>query len=142
VARQYIKEYFARYSGVQAFMDGLVERARREGGARTLLGRFRPLPDISTRNFQARAYAERMAKNTPIQGTAADILKRAMIEVQRRLEASPEAGGARMLLTVHDELVLEVKAKQADATKALARDAMEHAFTLDVPLQVDVGAGL
>ncbi len=141
VAKTYIKEYFDRYSGVQRFMEELVNRARQDGGARTLLGRFRPLPDIGTRNYQARAYAERMAKNTPIQGTAADILKRAMIDVQRRLETEKAAEGTRMLLTVHDELVLEAPEGREAAIRDLVKDAMEHAFTLSVPLQVDVGAG-
>src|SRR5262249_45341480 len=128
-------------AGVQAFMESLVEKARREGGARTLLGRFRPLPDIATRNYSLRAYAERMAKNTPIQGTAADILKRAMIDVQGRLDRGRAARGTRMLLTVHDELVLESPREREAEMRTLVQEAMEHAFTLDVPLKVDVGAG-
>ena len=139
VAKQYIKEYFARYKGVHDFMEELVVRARRDGGARTLLGRFRPLPDLSTRNFTARAYAERMAKNTPIQGTAADILKQAMIDVQAAIEQKEPA--ARMLLTVHDELVLEAPAERAEAVGALVQHTMEQAAQLEVTLQVDVGTG-
>ncbi|MCS6913722.1 MAG: DNA polymerase I [Myxococcales bacterium] len=140
-AKRYIESYFARYSRVYTFLNELVERARTEGGARTVLGRFRPLPDIHARNYQARAYAERMAKNTPLQGTAADILKLAMIAVQRRLDSSPEVAGTRMLLTVHDELVLEAEQARAPTAAALVREAMEGALQLNVPLRVDVGMG-
>jgi DNA polymerase-1 len=138
-ARRYIQQYLARYKGVKEYMDRLVLDARRDGGARTLQGRFRPLPDIAHKSYPLRAAAERMAKNTPIQGTAADILKRAMIRVQERLLA--EAKGVRMLLTVHDELVLEAPQERAEAAAALAKEAMEGAFRLDVPLLVDVGIG-
>ena len=138
VAKQYIREYFARYRGVQEYMDDLVARARRDGGARTLLGRFRPLPDLTNKNYAVRAYAERMAKNTPLQGTAADIMKQAMIDVQNRLTEESDAR-VRLLLTVHDELVLEAPADSADAVAERVRSAMETAVTLAVPLKVDVG---
>ena len=138
LAKRYIEEYFARYHGVRSFMDELVKRARQDGGARTLRGRFRPLPDLTSKNFPARGYAERMAKNTPIQGTAADILKQAMIDVQRVLgEKEPTT---KMLLTVHDELVLEAPLDRKDAVCTLLKDTMEKAETLSVPLTVDVGA--
>lgn len=138
LARQYIEEYFARYKGVKDFMDELVLRARRDGGARTLLGRFRPLPDLTSRNYSVRAYAERIAKNTPIQGTAADILKQAMIDVQAQLQEKEPT--TRMLLTVHDELVLEAPQERQEAVSELVRSAMERAVALNVPLRVDVGA--
>jgi DNA polymerase-1 len=138
LAKQYIEEYFVRYKGVKDFMDELVLRARRDGGARTLLGRFRPLPDLTSRNYQMRAYAERIAKNTPIQGTAADILKQAMIDVQAQLSAREPA--TRMLLTVHDELVLEAPQDRQEPVCALVQTAMERAVELKVPLKVDVGA--
>jgi DNA polymerase-1 len=137
VAREYIKEYFARYLGVKSYMDRLVAQARAEGGARTLLGRFRPLPDLSSSNYAVRSYGERMAKNTPLQGTAADILKQAMIDVEKAIEAEQPA--AHMLLTVHDELVLEAPSAKAEAVAELVRQAMERAAELSVPLQVDVG---
>ena len=138
VAKQYIREYFARYRGVQEYMDDLVARARRDGGARTLLGRFRPLPDLTNKNFAVRAYAERVAKNTPLQGTAADIMKQAMIDVQTQLEKAGDAR-VRLLLTVHDELVLEAPEAIADSIGDHVRSAMENAVTLAVPLKVDVG---
>ncbi len=138
LAKQYIEEYFARYKGVKDFMEELVLRARRDGGARTLLGRFRPLGDLTSRNYAARAYAERIAKNTPIQGTAADILKQAMINVQTELAASEPT--TRMLLTVHDELVLEAPADRQAAVSTLVQTAMERAATLRVPLRVELGA--
>ena len=137
VAKQYILEYFARYRRVQEFMDELVARARSEGGARTLLGRFRPLPELNGRNFPLRGYAERMAKNTPIQGTAADILKQAMIDVQAEL--TRQEPQARMLLTVHDELVLETPTERAESVGQLVQQTMERAAVLSVPLKVDVG---
>jgi DNA polymerase-1 len=139
VAKEYIREYFARYRGVRDFMEELVVRARSEGGARTLLGRFRPLPDLSNKNFALRGYAERMAKNTPIQGTAADILKQAMIDVQAQLGAHEPT--TRMLLTVHDELVLEAPSERSEAVGTLVKTTMEKAAVLSVPLQVDVGTG-
>lgn len=138
LAKEYIEEYFARYRRVKQFMEELVLRARADGGARTLLGRFRPLPELTSRIYTVRGYAERMAKNTPVQGTAADILKRAMIDVQAALKEREPA--ARMLLTVHDELVLEAPEPRRDAVCELVKAAMERAATLSVPLQVDVGA--
>ncbi len=138
-ARRYISDYFARYAGVAAFMERLIAEGKRDSGARTLLGRFRPLPDIHSRNRTVRQYAERMARNTPIQGTAADILKLAMIAVEERLER--EAPSAKMLLTVHDELVLEAPAAEAERVGALVGETMERVFPLEVPLRVDVGIG-
>ncbi|PSM32125.1 DNA polymerase I [Haliangium sp. UPWRP_2] len=138
VAKDYIREYFARYRGVQEFMNDLVAHARRDGGARTLLGRFRPLPDLTNRNFAVRAYAERVAKNTPLQGTAADIMKQAMIDVQTGLVAANNPQ-VRLLLTVHDELVLEAPEAVAEKVASDVQQAMEGAVKLAVPLKVDVG---
>ncbi|HEX2570215.1 MAG TPA: DNA polymerase I [Polyangia bacterium] len=138
-ARKYIDAYMARYAGVARFMNDLVAQARRELVARTLLGRIRHLPDLESKNRTTRSAAERMARNTPIQGTAADLLKLAMIQVQGRLEA--EAPRSRMLLTVHDELVLEAPEAEAERVGALVREAMEKVWTLEVPLAVDVGIG-
>ena len=139
-AKQYIQDYFKRYKGISGFMDMLLQKARQEGGARTVLGRFRPLPDLSASNYQVRAYAERMAKNTPIQGSAADILKRAMIDVQQALQKEP-AWQARMILTVHDELIIEADVSFQDQVAGCIKQHMEHALTLSVPLQVDIGMG-
>ena len=136
-AQRFIDAYFERFPGVRRYMDELRERARAEGVVTTLFGRIRRIANLDAANANVRAAAERMAINAPIQGTAADIIKLAMIEVHRRLEGSP----ARLLLQVHDELVLEVPAGERDAVAAEVRDAMEHVIELDVPLVVDIGSG-
>ncbi|MDI7267484.1 MAG: DNA polymerase I [Myxococcota bacterium] len=138
-ARRFIDDYFARYGGVREYMDRTVSEARAAGMVRTMLGRRRFLPQINSRNPTARGQAERMAMNTPIQGTAADIIKIAMIGVACALDR--EKMRSRMLLTVHDELVFECPAAETNALKALVRETMEGAATLDVPLVVDVGEG-
>jgi DNA polymerase I len=144
-ARRYIERYFATFSGVRDYMLKVIVDARTLGYSTTLLGRKRPLPDLRSPSFQARAGAERMARNTPIQGSAADILKLAMIAMQRRLDHDAEAGGplagARMLLTVHDELVFEVAAERADALLEAARHEMVGVVALKVPLKVDAAKG-
>ena len=146
-ARRYIERYFETFSGVRDYMQRVIAEARDSGVSTTLLGRRRPLPDLRSPNFQARSAAERMARNTPIQGSAADILKLAMIAMQRRLDAEAGAGsngplaGARMLLTVHDELVFEVPAARADALVAAAREEMSGVVKLAVPLAVDAAKG-
>ncbi len=135
-AARFIESYFARYEGVRTFMEQTVERARQGEAVRTLLGRRRFLPNLHSGNRGLRAEAERVAKNTPIQGTAADLMKVAMVKIGQ--EPLP---GVRMILTVHDELVFEVpEAKVAEVT-VLVREAMASAMTLDVPLVVDVGSG-
>ncbi len=138
-AQQTIDAYFARYQGVRRFLDETVEAARAQGFVTTLLGRRRYLPDLSSRNRVLRSAAERMAVNTVIQGTAADLIKQAMVEVERALEAAGLR--AQMILQVHDELVFEVPAAEAEATGALVRERMERVFALDVPLLVEVGMG-
>jgi DNA polymerase-1 len=136
-AARFIEAYFTRYAGVRAFMEKTVESAKHGEAVRTLLGRRRFLPNLHSANRALRFEAERVAKNTPIQGTAADILKLAMI----RLGEHPPAPGATMVLTVHDELVFEVpEGSVAPATKKI-REAMEGAVKLDVPLVVDAGHG-
>lgn len=139
VAQSYIDSYFARYEGVARYMDRVIEEAGRTGHVTTLLGRRRPLPDLSSRNQNHRSGAERMARNTPIQGSAADIIKLAMLRCQARLEQS--FGDVRMLLTVHDELVFEAPEGQADEVAKAMTEEMEQALPLDVPLKVDVGIG-
>ncbi|MDR1727195.1 MAG: DNA polymerase I [Acidobacteriota bacterium] len=135
-AQAFIDAYFQRYQGVRAWLDGTVEETRRTGMVRTLYGRLRQIPDINSRDFNARGFAERTAVNSPIQGTAADIVKIAMIRVERELRAGGMA--ARILLQVHDELVLEAPEAEAEATRDLLRREMEGAAQLLVPLKVDL----
>jgi DNA polymerase-1 len=138
-AQAFIDAYFAGFPRVRAFIDQTLETARQTGVVTTMAGRRRLVPNLTSRNFQMRAQAEREAVNMPIQGTAADILKKAMIDLHREL---PRRGlGAQMILTVHDELLFEADRDQADATAAVVRELMEHAVTLSVPLTVDVGIG-
>ena len=138
-AQEFIDAYFAGFPRVRAFIDGLLDQARRTGSVTTMFGRRRLVPDINNRNYQLRGEAERRAMNFPIQGSAADILKRAMIDVHARLLDARL--GARMILTVHDELLYEAPQAQADAAAALVREVMESAVTLKVPLTVDIGIG-
>ncbi len=138
-AKRYIDAFFERYAGVARFMEETVEQAGRTGGVRTLLGRWRGLPDIRSKNRGLRAAAERVARNTPIQGTAADLMKVAMVRIDEALRAQQLA--SLMLLTVHDELVFEVAPGEEDALSALVKDRMEHVMELAVPLVVDVGVG-
>jgi DNA polymerase-1 len=141
-AREYIASYFNRYSGVRAYMDNAIATARAAGESSTLLGRRRPLPEIRSTRAQERAYAERIARNTPVQGTAADLLKLAMLRVDAGIEAGAEgAAGAELLLTVHDELVFEVPEARVPAFQAWVKAEMEGVYALKVPLVVDVGAG-
>jgi DNA polymerase-1 len=141
-ARDYIASYFNRYAGVRAYMENAIIEARATGESSTLLGRRRPLPDIRSTRAQDRAYAERIARNTPVQGTAADLLKLAMLRVDAGIEAgAPGAAGAELLLTVHDELVFEVPEAGVAAFGAWVKHAMETVYELRVPLTVDVGSG-
>jgi DNA polymerase I len=136
-ASQFIAAYFQRFQGVARFMEQTVDQARSGEAVRTVLGRRRFLPNLHSANRGLRFEAERVAKNTPIQGTAADILKRAMIA----LGEGDVVPGARMILTVHDELVFEVPEDAVEKAQPLIKEAMESAFRLDVPLEVDVGSG-
>jgi DNA polymerase-1 len=136
-ASQFIAAYFQRFQGVARFMEQTVDQARSGEAVRTVLGRRRFLPNLHSANRGLRFEAERVAKNTPIQGTAADILKRAMIA----LGEGDVVPGARMILTVHDELVFEVPEDEVEKAQPLIKEAMESAFRLDVPLEVDVGNG-
>ena len=137
-AHQYIETYFARYGRVREYMDKTIAAARRTQSVSTLLGRIRALPDINAKQPAARNYAERIARNTPIQGSAADILKLAMLRVHRSLETFPRV---RLLLTVHDELVFEVPEGDLGSFCPWVQREMEAAFTLKVPLVVDVHHG-
>ena len=138
-ARRFIDQYFERFSGVRAFLDEQVSLAKERGYVETLARRRRYVPELASRNWNIRAHGERIARNTPIQGTAADVIKKAMIEVQQALE---EAGsGAMMLLQVHDELVLETPAAELETVRDMVVSHMENAAALEVPLVVDTGAG-
>jgi DNA polymerase-1 len=138
-AQELIDAYFAQFPHVKAFMHGIVEQARADGYTTTLLGRRRYLPELSSGNFRDRQMGERMALNAPIQGAAADIIKKAMIELDREL--SERRLSARMLLQIHDELVLEVPDDELDATAAVTKGVMEGIVDLRVPLEVDTATG-
>jgi DNA polymerase-1 len=142
-AQEFIDAYFAGFPGVRAYIDHTLADARRTGVVRTLTGRRRLVPELSSKNGMIRMAAEREAVNMPIQGTAADVLKQAMVDVQAVLAAhdTGRPAPARMILTVHDELVFEVPEQDADTVAELVRGAMERACPLNVPLTVDVGIG-
>ena len=138
-ARAYIDRYFARYQGVRAFIEKTLEATRREGSVRTLFGRMRPIPDIESRNPNQRGFAERTAINTPLQGTAADLIKLAMIAIDREL--TEQGLQTRMVLQVHDELLFEVPTDETAAIETLVRTEMEGVVALSVPLVADLGFG-
>ena len=138
-AQEYIELYFARYPQVKIYMDAIRKQARESGFVETVFGRRLYLPDIDSRNYQRRQYAERSAINAPMQGTAADIIKKAMIDLERQLVE--ESIDAKIIMQVHDELVLEVKDNSVDAVSELVTEAMGKAADLDVVLKVDLGVG-
>jgi len=138
-AEQFIAAYFARYPQVRRFIDETIARARQSGTVRTLLGRLRRLPDLHAKNFQVRAEAERQAMNTPVQGSAADLIKKAMIELHRELRRRGLA--TRLILQIHDELLLEPPEAEAEEVRELVKRVMENALKLDVPLVVDARLG-
>jgi len=138
-AQEYINLYFARYPGVKIYMDDTRTKAKESGFVETVFGRRLYLPDINARNGQMRQYAERTAINAPMQGTAADIIKRAMLLVDAWL--SEDSVDAKVIMQVHDELVLEVPAGESDDVGKKIQQHMIAAATLSVPLEVDVGVG-
>ena len=138
-AAQFITRYFQRYNGVKKWLDQQLEEVRRTGVTRTLLGRLRPIPEINATQPAMRGLAERTALNTPVQGTAADLMKLAMIEADRRLKA--DGLRAEMILQVHDELLFEVSEEEFNQACGLVRETMEHAYSMSVPLVVEVKAG-
>ncbi len=138
-AQQYIDQYFARYHGIQGYMDQILNEARERGYVTTLQGRRRYVPDLQSNNRQVVSAAERVAINTPIQGTAADLIKIAMVAIERRLRQ--EHLQTRMLLQVHDELLFEVPENEIEQIEALVRETMEGVASLSVPLQVEIGRG-
>lgn len=138
-AKEYIAAYMLTYSGVADYMKAIVEKAREDEFVTTLYGRKRPLPDINHSNKLIKAFAERVALNAPIQGTAADIIKLAMVKVHRRIKK--EQLDARLILQVHDELIIEAPAMQADTVKQMLKEEMQNAAKLSVPMLVDVHTG-
>ena len=138
-ARLYIETYFDRYKGVREFIDRLLEETRRKQKVRTVFGRVRPIPDIQSRNANLRGFAERTAVNTPLQGTAADLIKLAMIRIDRKL--TDRKLKSRMTLQVHDELLFDVPEAEVDEVSSLVRREMEGVIELKVPLVADVGVG-
>ncbi len=138
-AKLFIANYFEKYKGVRAFIDKTLEEARRDLKVRTLHGRVRPIPDINSKNFTQRGFAERTAVNTPLQGTAADLIKIAMIRIDDALQK--EGFKTRMTLQVHDELVVELPPKELDTIGPLVKEQMEKVYPLEVPLVADIGVG-
>jgi len=138
-ARKFIDAYFEKYAGVRAFIDTTLEQTRRDQRVKTLFGRIRPIPDINSKNATQRGFAERTAVNTPLQGTAADLIKLAMIRIDE--EIRNRGLKSQMTLQVHDELVFEVPERELDAMKPLVREHMEKAYALEVPLLVEIAVG-
>ena len=138
-ARQFIDNYFGKYAGVRKFIDKTLDEARREMKVTTLFGRVRPIPDINSKNSNQRGFAERTAVNTPLQGTAADLIKIAMIRIDDAIRDRDLK--SRMTLQVHDELVFEVPEAEVDIVRSLVREYMEKVHALEVPLQVEIGVG-
>jgi DNA polymerase-1 len=136
-AAKYIENYFARHKGVQAFINKTIADARENEFVTTLLGRKRPMPDINSPHGGLRAAAERMAINTPVQGSAADMIKIAMVKIHSRLATRD----SRLILQVHDELVLECPPAELEAVKQIVNEEMENALPLSVPVKVDLGYG-
>jgi DNA polymerase-1 len=139
LAQAYIDSYFARYGRVRAYLDSVLAQARSKGYVTTLLNRRRYLAEINSPQAQVRQFAERMAINAPIQGTAADLIKVAMVRISRRL--GEEGFEAAMIMQVHDELVFEAPAAEQEALKALIRREMEGVIQLQVPLKVEISSG-
>jgi len=137
-ARRFIDEYFVRFAGVRAFLDRTVAEARERGFVETIFGRRRYIPELKDKNFSVRAFGERTATNSPLQGSAADLIKVAMIKVADALRPLQ----AKLLLQVHDELVLEAPAPEAERVATLVREHMEGAAALRVPLVATVGIGV
>ena len=138
-AKNYIENYFRTYSGVKKYMDGIIESAKEKGYVETMFARRRYVPDINAKNKQLQAFASRVCRNTPIQGTAADLIKLAMVRVFDRLEKS--GTGARLILQIHDELIIEAPVEKEKEISEMLKYEMEHAANISVPLLADVNAG-
>jgi len=138
-AAQFINAYFTRYRGVKEYLDRVLVETRKTERAKTLFGRIRPISEINAAQMQLRNFAERTALNSPLQGTAADLIKLAMIAIDERLREKKLA--ARMILQVHDELLFEAPVKEREELEKLVKDEMENVHQLEVPLVVEIGAG-
>jgi DNA polymerase-1 len=138
-AKKFIDAYFEKYAGVRRYIDRTLEETRKEQSVKTLFGRTRPIPDITSKNANMRGFAERTAVNTPLQGTAADLIKLAMIQIDEELRARKLK--SRMLLQVHDDLLFEVPENEIELMRGLVREKMESVHKLNVPLLVELGVG-
>ena len=138
-AGKYIDDYFLAYPRMKEFLDGLVAEGKEAGEVKTMYGRIRPIPELSSSNFMQRQFGERIAMNSPIQGTAADIIKIAMIRVSDELKKQNMK--SRMILQVHDELLIEAAEEEVDEVKKILKEEMEHAASLSVPLLADMHTG-
>src|SRR5262249_41004123 len=138
-AKKFIDAYFEKYQGVRKFIDTVLEETRREQRVKTLFGRMRPIPDINSKNANMRGFAERTAVNTPLQGTAADLIKLAMIRIDEELRTRKLK--SRMLLQVHDELLFEVPHAELEILRVLVGEKMQDVYPLKVPVVVEIGVG-
>ena len=138
-AKEYINDYLGSYPNVQKYMKDTVDFAKKNGYVATMFGRRRMIPEIQSKNYQLRSFGERVALNTPIQGSAADIIKLAMVHVYERIEKLKLR--SRLILQVHDELIVEAYKDEVDAVKQLLKDEMEHVCDLKAPLKVDMNVG-
>jgi DNA polymerase-1 len=138
-AKKFIDAYFEKYAGVRRYIDRTLEETRKEQSVKTLFGRTRPIPDINSKNANMRGFAERTAVNTPLQGTAADLIKLAMIQIDEELRSRKLK--SRMLLQVHDDLLFEVPENEIELMRGLVREKMESVHKLNVPLLVELGVG-
>jgi DNA polymerase-1 len=138
-AKAYMNGYLEKYHGVREYMDRIKRQAKEDGFVRTMMNRIRYIPEIQSQNFNVRSFGERVALNTPIQGSAADIIKLAMVRVHERLER--ELPDARLILQVHDELIVDCREEDAPAVREILRSEMENAVSLKVPLIVDISQG-
>ena len=136
---EYIRRYFETYPGIKGFLDGLVEEAKERGFVTTMYGRRRPIPELKSSNFAQRSFGERVAMNSPIQGTAADIIKIAMIRVHDRLKK--EGLKSRLILQVHDELLIEAFEEEAEQVEKILQEEMQQAADLSVALEIDMHRG-
>ena len=134
-----MEHYFAAYPKIKKFIDSLVETAKEKGYSETLFGRRRPILELQSSNFQKRSFGERIAMNSPIQGTAADIIKIAMIQVDNRLQR--EGLRSRLILQVHDELLIEAHKEEIEQVKVIMEEEMQHAASLEVKLEIDMNIG-
>ena len=137
VAKRYIDNYLAKYAGVKQYMEGIARSAEQVGFVTTIMGRRRSIPEIASNNFNEREAAKRIAINTPIQGSAADIIKMAMVKIHEHMKNME----SRMILQVHDELVFEVADHEMETVREMVKSEMENAYPLLVPVKVDIGVG-